>query len=527
MQSVMSHKFGQTPSVQAPRSVFQRDSGFKLAIDADYLYPMFLDEIVPGDQMRLSAQLFGRMNTPIFPIMDNLFLDTFWFFVPYRILFDNFRYMLGEQDSPGDSIDFTFPTMTSTATTGYLEDSIHDYLGIPAGIPDFEHCVLPHRAYNAIYQHWFRNQNLQNEVVVNTDAGPDTVGDYTLLKRCKRHDYFTSALPWPQRGSTAVSLPLGTTAPLSITMAPDGIFRMDNDGAGLNVTGFERSAGGASSPLDVIGTGVGNADFYFNDGLSATGTADLSTATASTINAIRLAVATQQFLERDARGGTRANEIIRSHFGVTVPDYRAVYPEYLGGSTDRIAIQQVPQTSQTATTPQGTLSAFGTLQSKSGWSKSFTEFGLIMGLCNVRADITYQKGVDKIWTRSTRYDLYWPDFAQLGEQAILQQEIELTDPAGGTNEDVFGYIPRFDDLRFKPSRLSGPFRSAHSASLDPWHLSEELSSPALNATFIQSNTPMDRVEAVASEADFTIDCYFGYNCVRPIPLNGVPGLTRF
>ncbi len=512
MQSVMSHNFGQTPSVQAPRSVFDRSSGFKLAIDADYIYPIFLDEIVPGDQMRMNAQLFGRMNTPIFPIMDNLHFDTFWFFVPYRILFDNFRYMLGEQDSPGDSIDFTFPTMTSTTSTGYLEDSLHDYLGIPPGIPDFVHCVIPHRAYNAINQHWFRNQNLQNEYVVNTDAGPDTVGDYTLLKRCKRHDYFTSALPWPQRGSTAVSLPLGTSANVYTT------------GAHGSAVGAEHTAGGTLRSFAVVGAEV----TVDTGGTSQSALfADLQNATSATINAIRLAVSTQQFLERDARGGTRANEIIRSHFGVTVPDYRAVYPEYLGGSTDRISIQQVPQTSQTATTPQGTLSAFGTLQSRSSWSKSFTEFGLIMGLANVRADITYQKGVDKIWTRSSRYDLYWPDFAQLGEQSILQQEIELTDPAGATNENVFGYILRFDDLRFKPSRMAGPFRSTHSGSLDPWHLSEELSTPALNATFIQSNTPMDRVEAVAAEADFTIDCWFDYNCVRPIPLNGVPGLTRF
>ncbi len=519
MQSVMAHSFGNTPGISAPRSFFDRSSGFKLAIDADYLYPVFLDEIIPGDSMKMKAKMWGRMNTPIFPIMDNLHIDVFWFYVPYRILFDNFRYMLGEQDSPGDSIDFTFPVMVSTTATGYLDDSLHDFLGIPPGVPDFSHCSLAHRAYNAINQHWFRNQNLQNEYVLDTGAGPDDPDDYILLKRCKRADYFTSGLPWPQRGATAISLPLGTDAPVfGKNMDFDNVEDANNLAQVLD---------GPAGSLRALNASGGN--LFGQSSASGTGQlfADLQNATSATINAIRVAVTTQQFLERDARGGTRANEIIKSHFGVTVPDYRAVYPEYLGGSTDLVSVSAVPQTSQTATTPQGTMSAFATLSSDSYWSKSFTEFGLIMGLANVRADLTYQQGVEKFFTRSTRYDLYWPDFANLGEQAVLQQEIELTDPAGGTNTNVFSYMPRFDELRFKPSRLAGAFRSNHAASLDPWHLSEELSAPALDATFIQSNTPMARIEAVSSAADFTIDCWFDYKCVRPIPMNGVPGLTRF
>lgn len=514
----MQHSFGQLPVANIPRSFFDRSCGFKIAIDADYLYPIFIDEILPGDTMKLNSTLFARMNTPIHPIMDNLHLDTFWFYCPYRILWDNFRYFLGEQDSPGDSIDFTFPIMTSTPVTGYAQDSLHDFLGIPPGIPDFAHCSLAHRAYNQINQHWFRNQNLQNAYQIDKGNGPDDPTNYQLLKRCKRHDYFTSALPWPQRGDTAVSLPLGQSAHIKWDTW-NGATTADDKWVSIaeNASGTMNAWYG-----DTLGVATGNVPNSSDHNMYA----DLENATSATINAIRLAITTQQFLERDARGGTRANEIIKSHFGVTVPDYRAVYPEYLGGSTDLVRITPVAQSSQTATTPQGTMAGFGTILSESYWSKSFTEFGLIMGLVNVRADLTYQQGVDKFFTRSTRYDLYWPDFAQLGEQAILQQEIYLTDPAGGTNDDVWGYIPRYDEYRFKPSRLAGAFRSSHTASLDPWHLAEELSSPALDSTFIQSNTPMARIEAVAAAADFTVDCYFDYKCVRPIPLNGIPGLTR-
>lgn len=521
MQSVMAHSFGNTPGISAPRSYFDRSSGFKLTIDSDYLYPIFLDEIIPGDSMKMKAKLWGRMNTPIHPIMDNLHIDVFWFSCPYRILFDNFRYMLGEQDSPGDSIDFTFPTMTSTTATGYLDDSLHDFLGIPPGIPDFVHVSLAHRAYNQINQHWFRNQNLQNEYVIDKGAGPDDPDDYVLLKRCKRADYFTSGLPWPQRGATAISIPLGTTAPIIIKTgeATAGIMRDTSDNQIL-VGGTTSINLDAADDVTVSSTKA----YYDPQGTLIT---DLTNAASATLNAMRVAVTTQQFLERDARGGTRANEIIKSHFGVTVPDYRAVYPEYLGGSSDPVQISPVPQTSQTATTPQGELAAFGTLNADSFWSKSFTEFGLIMGLANIRADLTYQQGVERFFTRSTRYDMYWPDFAALGEQTVLQQEIELTDPAGGTNTDVFSYMPRYDEFRFKPSRIAGAFRSNHAATLDPWHLSEELSSPALDATFIQSNTPMARIEAVPAAADFTVDCWFDYKCVRAIPMNGVPGLTRF
>jgi hypothetical protein len=517
MRSVMNHSFATVPQANIARSQFDLSHGHKTAIDADYLYPLTWMEVLPGDTFNVSSFLFARMTTPIFPIMDNLHLDHFWFYIPERLVHANFHKLLGAQDDPGDSIDFTFPTMTSTTSTGYAENSLHDYLGIPPGIPDLVHRSGLHRAYNLIFREWFRDQNLTDSPVVDTDDGPDTPTDYVLLKRAKRHDYFTSCLPNPQKLDTAVSLPLGTTAPITA----DGNLTFSNS------VDSDRNMYFSTSTANVNYSGAtatsGNALAYAG-GLEA----DLSNATAATINAIRLAVTTQQFLERDARGGTRINEIIRSHFNVTVPDYRVQRPEYLGGGTTMVNVHQIPQTSESNTTPQGTMSAYATASiGGDGFTKAFTEHGVIMCLVNVRADLTYDKGLHKYFTRSTRYDLYWPEFANLGEQAVLQQEIEVLDPAGGTNEDVFGYQERYAEYRFQPSRISAQFRTGHSATLSAWTLTEALSTPALNNAFIESNTPMSRVLAVANQPDFIVDCYFDVKAIRPMPVRGAPGLARF
>jgi hypothetical protein len=519
MRSIMNHSFATVPQANIARSQFDLSHGHKTAINADYIYPLTWMEVLPGDTFNVRSFLFARMTTPIFPIMDNLHLDHFWFYIPERLVHANFHKLLGAQDDPGDSIDFTFPTMTSTTSTGYAENSLHDYLGIPPGIPDLVHRSGLHRAYNLIFREWFRDQNLTDSPVVDTDDGPDTPSDYVLLKRAKRHDYFTSCLPNPQKLDTAVSLPLGTSADIVTDAGDNAAVSIYNT---TNTDWYPMDLSGSASnnvQMDIAGGTISSSNKLY---------ADLSNATAATINAIRLAVTTQQFLERDARGGTRINEIIRSHFNVTVPDYRVQRPEYLGGGTTMVNVHQIPQTSESNTTPQGTMAAYATASiGGDGFTKAFTEFGIIMCLVNVRADLTYDKGLHKYFTRSTRYDLYWPEFANLGEQAVLQQEIEVTDPAGGTNDDVFGYQERYAEYRFQPSRISAQFRTGHSATLAAWTLTEALSTPALNNAFIESNTPMSRVLAVASQPDFIVDCYFDVKATRPMPIRGMPGLARF
>lgn len=522
------HSFAQIPTVNIGRSSFNRSFAMKDTFDFDYLVPIFVDEMLPGDTANVTLSHFARLATQKVPIMDNMYIDFYFFFVPNRLVWINWEKFNGAQDNPGDSTSYLLPQCEFPAG-GPEVGTIFDKMGLPTDVPGMWvlRNTLPLRAYKQIYNDWFRDQNLQNTQVIDKTNGPDVPADFTLLKGAKAHDYFTSALPWPQKGP-AVQLPLSSNIfpvesnNLIPTVIPNTALGADHKLVGTISGGFNNII--AEAPV------FGSQD-YIRWGTETGLEANLSGATVGTINQLREAFSMQALFELDARGGTRYVEILRAHFNVVSPDFRLQRAEYLGGGRSNINSHPVPQTAPTSgSNPQAQLAAFATSSSSGsiGFTKSFVEHGYVIGLARARADVTYQQGINRMWNRSSRYDFYWPKLSELGEQTILNKEI-YTVGLGGTDDEAFGYQERYAEYRYMPSQIKGQFRSTYATSLDVWHLAEEFGSlPALNGTFIQSNTPIERAIATPSEPDLLFDAFFNYKHARPMPVYSVPAtIGRF
>lgn len=568
-----SNHFSQIPNSPIQRSVFDRSHDYKTTLDSGYLIPFFVDEVLPGDTFKLRVNAFVRMNTLIAPFMDNVFMDTFFFFVPTRLVWDNWQRFCGEQKNPGDSTDFLIPSLSGTNT--FSNGSIFDYMGLPTGVPldpaNTPINALPFRAYNLIYNEWFRDENLIDSIPVLTNDGPDPISNYTLRKRAKRHDYFTSALPWPQKGPS-VDVGLTGNAPV-VGFGQDQRWNLSSNDS---YSGSQAVFGNPTDVQDNIGlqvftnremfstsmmipimqetnqsgrwANIGNQDqsngdnikptrairgdgFYFPGAIlqNTSGVqpyADLSGVSAITINDLRQAFQIQKFYEKWARGGSRYTETLRVMFNVISPDARLQRPEYLGGTHSRVNVVPTAQTSSTdSVSPQSNLSAFGVLgDSAHGFNKSFVEHGYVFGLVCLRADITYQQGLNRMWSRRQLFDFYWPTLAHLGEQVVYNKEIYTQ----GTADDngVFGYQERYAEYRYKPSLITGKLRSTDAQTLDVWHLAQKFDTlPKLNQDFIEENPPINRVIAVQNEPQFFADFWFDLKTSRPMPVYSVPGLV--
>ena len=571
---VRGHRFSDAPAMYMKRTKFDRSHVYKTTFNSGKLIPIFIDEVLPGDTARMSVNYFARLATPIKPIMDNIYLDWFFFFVPNRLVWEHWQNFCFEQEDPDDSIDYVIPTVSATGNSenAYI-GSLWDYFGLPVNTSGNLSGIsaLPFRGVYLIWNEWFRDENLQksvkiqkgdtNEVLNSSRAadqpswvftsGTSIVPGLACPPRGKRHDYFTSALPWTQKGP-GVSIGLAGTASIVDPTPGTGylLHSTDTELAAVTATRSEGKSGGyriasgtnsisfnrygSNSDYSGVGGFAGNTNSNVTMTAQAASTylgndsyVDLDTSSIFTINSLRTAFQMQKFYERLARGGSRYTEVLRSFFGVVSPDARLQRPEFLGSFTKMVNVNPIAQTSATDTTsPQGNLSAYGVTAAKfHGFSKSFVEHGYVFGFVCARADLTYQQGINKMWLRSTVYDFYWTTFAHLGEQAIELREIYAQGSEADTT--VFGYQERYAEYRYKPSQITGKFRSSVvNGNLDMWHLSQFFkNAPTLNEEFIVENPPINRIIAVPSEPEFLLDIGFRYITVRPMPMFGTPGLV--